>query len=170
MKLMDGKGRLFGKINIADFFIIVLIIVIIPAFLHIYSILGKTPTMVSPKWVKVEAVTFTIPEIAELFKKGDISYGPYKEADGRLINVSIGNREYGEKLKSVIVEKTQDSRFEYRVPVFLDLELACTQSGEGERYYYKREPLFFGLDAGFVFDTKKYRINCYAIKLEDIKK
>ena len=56
MKLMDGKGRLFGKINIADFFIIVLIIVIIPAFLHIYSILGKTPTMVSPKWVKVEAV------------------------------------------------------------------------------------------------------------------
>jgi len=32
MKIIDGKGRLFGKINIIDFLVIVAILVLIPGF------------------------------------------------------------------------------------------------------------------------------------------
>ena len=167
MKLIDENGKLFGKINIVDFFIIFLVIVITPAFFHVHSVLGKMPATISPKLVRVKVVTFTIPEIAELFKEGDVSYGEGEDPDGKLIKVLKGNNAKGEKLKSVILEKTDDSRYEHRVPVFLELELACTQSSEGEMYYYRRVPLFMGLDGGFIFDTDKYRINCYTIEIKD---
>ena len=100
MKIIDEKGRLFGKINIVDFVIIVLICVIIPAFFHIYKILGKTPTRIPYSWIKVEAVTFTMPEIAELIEPGDISLDGFGNPDGKLLAILKKDEKYGERVKS----------------------------------------------------------------------
>lgn len=167
MKIIDEKGRLFGKINIVDFLIIILICVIIPVFFHIYKILGKTPTRIPYSWIKVEAVTFTIPEIAELIEPGDMSIDRFGNPDGRMLKILKKDSKYGEKIKSATIEKTSEAEYEARIPIFLELELSCTKSAESEPWYFRRKPLLISLDNKFEFTTDKYRLICYALKIKD---
>ena len=162
MKLIDEKGRLFGKINIVDFSIILLFLIIIPTFFYIYEVLGERPTRVPHTWIKVEVVTFTIPEIAELFRPGDVLYDEFGNVDGKLLKILKKDQAYANRLKDVI-----DNRYRHRIPVFLELELSCTQSMKNEAWYYKRTPLELGLEGSFVFGTGKYSIRCFTIKIRD---
>lgn len=167
MKMIDEKGRLFGKINIVDFLIIIFLIVIIPVFFHAYKILGKQPSIVPHQWIRVEAVTFTIPEFAELFKEGDASYGQDGNLDGKISKILKKPVDYSDRLKKVIEHKTGVSIYKYRIPVFLEFELLCTKSAKGEPWYYRRRPIFASLDEDITFDCSKYRLTCYIIKIKD---
>ena len=162
MKIIDEKGRLFGRINIVDFSIILLLLIVIPTFFYIYEVLGKRPTRVPYTWVKVEAVTFTIPEIAELFKPGDVSRDEFGDPDGKLLKILKKDYAYSKMVKDATVNKHG-----YRIPVFLELELWCTRSIKGKRWYYRRFPLGLSLEKGFDFGTGKYDIECFAIKIKD---
>lgn len=171
MKIIDEKGRLFGKINILDFLIIVLILVIIPGFFSIYKILGKTPVRIPHEWITVEAVTFTISEIAELIEAGDMSVDGFGNPDGKLVKVLKKGKEYGEKIKSAMIG-TSRAKYETRIPVFLRVELLCTKSAKNEPWYYRRNHLLVSLEREeeFAFNTKKYRLVCHALKIKEIKK
>lgn len=171
MGWIDGKGRLFGKINVVDFLIIMLLFVIVPFFFHIYSILGKMPTRVPYKWIKVEAVTFTMPEFAELFKEGDISCDENGRPDGKLVRLLKKESRYSNVLREVYVVKYGEIfSKEYMIPVFLEFELSCAQSAKNEPWYYRRQPLFASIDDKFVFVTDKYRIVCSTLKIEGEKR
>lgn len=165
-KIIDENGRLFGKINIVDFLIIILILIVMPTFLHIHEILSKRPTRVPHTWIKVEAVTFTLPEIAKLFKPGDVSHDEYGNVDGRLLRILKRDQSYSNRLKRATINQSHETRYEHRIPVFLELELSCTLSAEGESWYYRRNSLYITLDYNFEFITDKYIIKCYALKIE----
>ena len=164
-RLIDEKGRLFGRINIVDFSIILLLIIIIPGFSYIYKILGKRPTWVPSQWVEVEAVIFTIPEIAELIKPGHVYYA-YGNPQAKILKVLKRDNKYGEKLKSVI-RKGDLPEYEQRIPVFLEMELLCTRSAKNEPYYFARRPVIVSLEETHVFDNGSYQIRFYILKIED---
>ena len=165
MKLIDEKGRLFGKINIVDAFIIILIMMIIPGFFYMYKILGKRPTWVPSKWVKVEAVTFTLPEIAKLIKAGQAYYA-YGNPQAKILKVLKRDDKYSAKLKSEITKKAMPE-YEQRIAVFLELELLCTHSAKNEPYYFARYPVIISLEKSHIFDTGTYQIRFYVLKIKD---
>ena len=167
MKIVDNKGRLFGRINVIDFFIIVSLVVVLPGFFYIYKVMGQRPVMVPYEKVKVTVVTFTIPEISALFKEGDMSYDEFGNPDGKILKVSREVGSEGEELKSVIMKKGNMPNYDQRIPVTLEMELSCTHSAKGEAYYYKREPLVIGLDSTVSFLSPKYNVTCYVIKIEN---
>lgn len=162
MKLIDEKGRLFGKINIVDFSIILVFLICIPAFFYIYKVLGKRPAMVPFRWVQIEAVTFTIPEFAELFKPGDVSLDELGNPDGKLLKIFKKDHAYSGRVKDAAPDK-----HEHTIPVFLELELLCSKNIKNNRLYHKRAQLTVNLEEGFNFITDKYGIKCFAIKIKD---
>jgi len=52
MKIIDDKGRLFGKINLIDFLIILFLLCLTPAFYFAYKILYKKPASTKPASTK----------------------------------------------------------------------------------------------------------------------
>ena len=154
MKILDGEGRLFGKMNIVDLGIILLLLIVIPAFFHTYTILGKRPTVVPHEWIGVEAVTFTTPEIAALLEEGDTSFNEVGEPDGKLLRIIGEAPAYSNKGKNT-------------VPIKLEFELLSEYSAEREHWYYRRSRLLVDRDNTFVFTCRKYRITCYAVKIKD---
>lgn len=158
MNLIDKKGRLFGRVNIVDFLIIVVFLAMIPMSLHVYKILRTKPVQISGTRIKVEAVTFAIPEFAELFKKGDTALDEHGYVDGRLLRILKKDRGYTERINVDNKSKT---------PVFFELELLCTKSSKNESWYYRRKPLRISLDDVFWFETKKYLIACNVLKISE---
>jgi hypothetical protein len=165
MKILDERGRLFGKINIVDFLIVVFLVIIIPVFFHVYKILGKRPTWVPSKWVRVEAVSFTLPEIAELLAPGQTSYA-YGEPQAKIVNVLKKDEKYSENLKSAMRKKSLP-QYEYRIPVFLELDLLCTHSAENEPYYFQRNPLLVSMERTHSFKADRRHIRFYVLKFKD---
>lgn len=166
MKILDEKGNLFGKINIVDFSITFLFLIIIPAFFYMYEVLDKRPTMVPHKWIKAEAVTFTIPEMAELMKPGDISYDEQGNPDGKVLKILKKDKSYSDQIKNAMID-INNTTYGYKVPVFLELELSCTKSAINEPWYYRRFPLTPSLDRGFAFGTNRYDTYCVMIKIKE---
>lgn len=166
MNFIDKKGRIFGKINIVDFFIVAFIIVIIPLFFLMYEILGKTPVKVPHHWVRIRVVTFALPEMIELFKPGDVTLDENGVPDGRLIRIIEKDYEYGNRLKSAMIKKG-DMENDYRVPVVLEIEISCTRNSRNEKWYYRRLPITIGLNCSIVFSTVKYETGCYIVGIED---
>ena len=169
MVLIDNKGRLFGKINIVDFLIIALFVIIIPVFFHTYRVMQKTPIRVPWRWVKVEIVTFTIPEIAEMIKSGDLTYDEYGNQDGEVVKVFSKPAMYNNTLKNAIIQKTKTKTIAIKdlIPVYLEVELKCTYDTESKKYYFRRAPLFVSLQHAFTFTAGGYSTTCYVIKIKD---
>lgn len=160
MKMIDEKGRLFGRINVIDFLILTILIVLIPVFLHLSKVMEKSPQLVKPQWIKVEAVAFIIPEMKKLLKPGDLSYDEFGNVDGRLIKVleNKGNLKRFKELGSGVPEQTTG--------ILLELDLLCTQSSKNERWYYRREALVVGIYHSFKFISNKYTMPCFALKID----
>lgn len=167
MKILDERGRLFGRINIVDLLIVVLILIIIPAFLQVYNILSKRPTRVPVKWIKIEAVAFILPSYLELIKEGDISYDENRNAQGRVVKIVKKDIGYSERLKSYMLDIQNDAIYPYKIPIFLELELACTKSGKAEPWYYRKFLLVVSMSSTFDFITDMYAITCYTLKTEE---
>ncbi len=75
MKLIDEKGKLFGKINIIDFMVILFLFCMLPAFYFGYKILNRgaaVPVEVEKTSIDVYAAFKNLtPEAAELISIGD---------------------------------------------------------------------------------------------------
>jgi hypothetical protein len=167
MKLLDEKGRLFGKINIIDFLIVVFLLAVIPGFFSVYKILGKRPDRVPFKWVRVEAVAFVLPEFFELMKEGDTSHDLGDNPDGRLLNILEKDEGHYKKVIERLKGGREGEGVQYRVPAFLEFELLCSQEGKNKPLYYSNDHIWISLDRedGFDFRTNKYKLTCYALKI-----
>jgi len=78
MKIIDEKGRIFGKLNIIDFIFVVLLLSVIPVFYY-----GNRLTEIKkPAEKTYEKVTAEIkflkiiPELASVIREGDIDKAP----------------------------------------------------------------------------------------------
>lgn len=171
MGVVDKKGNLFGKINVVDFTIIFLLVVIIPMFLYAYHILGRTPIRGKQEWVRVEAVVLTLPQIADLLKTGDVSIDEHGNPDGKLIKVIERGSRIAQAVKDMIVLKTTNQSALSKIPVLLEpllveFELLCSRGSKSEPWYYRRDPLFINLgDRSLIFITDKYLVSFYVTKI-----
>lgn len=84
MKFIDDKGRIFGKINIIDFLVILFLIGLVPVFYLGNKALSKKEIVKVYKEVSVQ-VKFSniIPEVADAFHEGDV----IKDNDGKATGV-----------------------------------------------------------------------------------
>lgn len=160
MKLIDGRGRIFGIINIIDLSIIFTILVIAPFFIYSYRIMSKLPERVPHKWIRAHAIAFVLPEIASNIKPGDVSRDGIRNVDGRVLKAFVKDGEMEKDIKQIILMKD----WRQRIPVHLELELACTKSAPGESWYYRRSPLVVDMERQFDFNTDKYTLNCYLVE------
>jgi hypothetical protein len=84
--LIDDKGRLFGKINLVDFLVALLLVCIIPVY-YIGNMTARSKKpQVEVKIIKVEVqVKFSrvIPELAKRLAEGDVD----RDEKGRIIGV-----------------------------------------------------------------------------------
>lgn len=95
MKIIDEKGRLFGKINVIYFLVILFLISLTPMFYYGYKIFNAPPPPPPlQEWATVK-VKFNglIPEIVSLINKGDYE-GIIKENDAKDIKQDIDEGNY----------------------------------------------------------------------------
>ena len=63
MRLIDDKGRLFGKLNIIDFLVLVFILCLMPMFYYGWKIMNR------PTEIKPPTITFDKAEYEEYTRK-----------------------------------------------------------------------------------------------------
>lgn len=88
--LIDEKGRLFGKVNIIDFLIVLFILIVVPMYIIGGKILSAKKTEVTVRAVTASVeVKFTriMPELAKALKEGDLEYDEGGQPVGRLVKI-----------------------------------------------------------------------------------
>ena len=165
MKIIDEKGRLFGKINVIDFLVIIFLLSLTPMFYFGYKIFNKNPSVSPTPPVIVEAVPKKIvdTELAFVFTKLDsktlemISTGD-KEVDGNgeiigviislgkprplVYEIDLGN---GQKLR-------QEDLLIKEIPAMLKLKVDLRDNV----IYYKDKPI--KANSSIDFKCDKYAV------------
>lgn len=164
MKIIDEKGRLFAKINIIDFLIIVILLSLAPALYFGYKIMTKTAVISDKEYIEIETSFRLIklqPDILKLISIGDKELNE----DGRITGeiVSLGQSEpykyefdIGRNQKII---KKDPILIEIAARLKLTIEIK-----EGKPYYKDNEIRFGSI---VEFNTSKYSISAIPIG-EDI--
>ncbi len=171
MKLIDEKGRLFGKINIIDFFVILLLLCLVPMFYFGYKLYTKrkvAPPVIAPEvWADVEIycrLSKINPEIIKVISVGD------KEVDGDNNTVGeilwLGKSEpyknrYDLGAGQLLI--TEDSALR-EIPARLKLHV----ENRATNLYYREIILIY--NTPFKFRTDKYDIEVIPVKEVKVEK
>lgn len=90
MKIIDEKGRVFGKINVIDFLVVLFLVFLTPMFYFGYKILStkKADIKKEEKIIQVE-VRFpnVLLEVANVIKEGDVARDSAGDVKGTLIKI-----------------------------------------------------------------------------------
>ncbi len=157
MKLIDEKGKIFGKINLIDFLVILFLIGLTPIFYLGNEVLSRKKIVKDFKKVSVQVkCAGVMPELASVFHEGDV----VKDNDGNAIGV----------LKKIISDVPSEiitiNQFNLRnndyflVPnpsgkdVVCLFEINCTE--ERGVLYFNNYPVKIG--SGIVLNTDIYNI------------
>ncbi len=138
MKIIDEKGRIFGKINVIDFLVILFLLLLIPMFCFLKKLLiVRNPA--SDKRVVMIQVKFSnvIPEIDRVLKVGDIDRGMGRAG----------------KLKAILNNRPADVNSSDRAIVAL-FDIPCEENQE--MLFYNDAPVKIG--ASFAFTTDFYNM------------
>jgi len=161
MGFIDKKGRLFGKVNIIDFFIVLLGIALIPVLFYLYHGVSKKPIVAAHKWIKVEALVFTMPEfVEENIKPGGVFYDEFGKIDLKLTDVTI-------KAPTAYKHAKLLPQHSYKVPVFLKLQLLCRKKFKDSNWYYQRRLLVISFDKGLSLDIDNYNVSVFILKIDE---
>ncbi|MDD5270716.1 MAG: DUF4330 domain-containing protein [Candidatus Omnitrophica bacterium] len=162
MKMIDEKGRIFGKVNIIDFIFVVLLLSMIPVFYY-GNRLTEVKKPAEKKYEKVIAEIMFLkimPELASVLKEGDINKGAGGKAAGVLKRIisSENNRfaALGNNDQVVIMEDptTRDIRASF--------ELNCTNNNGALDF----EGYSVRIGSNIVFKTDFYSMQGIVVKIE----
>jgi len=160
MRLIDEKGKLFGKVNVIDFLVIIFFVTVLPLFFFGYRLFTK-PELKSTvnsqhPLVETEINCFfsrVNPEIIKQISIGDKDIGPGSELIAEVIKLG----------------KPRPHRYEFDLgdgesivmedKIFKDLPAKLKISGyaRADALYYKDIPL--KIDSSFEFQAKDYSAN-----------
>lgn len=166
MKIIDEKGRLFGKINIIDLLVVMFLLSLLPMFYFGYR-LAKIESRASK--IKKEFIQMEVPcvlrkiqpQTIALIKAGDTQVGESGKQIGEII--SVGEAEpYEHKIlffsgdnKNYLI--TNDPELK-QIPVKMSLVLEVKDDG---RVFYNGQMVAY--DTPFNFDSGKYQVEVVAI-------
>jgi hypothetical protein len=163
MKIIDEKGRLFGRMNVIDFLAVLFLFCLLPAFYFGYKILTKDTAAVTVKKVFIEIETDCRfiklrPEELRLISVGDKALDDNGRVTGEIID--IGKSEpYKYKIdigkgKKIIKE---DARLK-QIEVKLKLKVLV----KDDMVYYRGKLIKVGLP--FRFITDKYSLSSMPVE------
>ena len=156
MKIIDEKGRLFGKINVIDFMVISFLFFLVPAFYIGYKIILEQPKLkVSGReFIEIEINCRLIklkPELLKMISVGEKELDENGEVIGEII--SLGQSEpyaykfdIGEKI--IIKEDALLKQVEAKLKLKAEVK-------QGRPYYKEREII---IGSSLEFKTDKYEI------------
>lgn len=159
MKIIDEKGRVFGKINIIDFMVILFLVFLTPMFYFGYKILNAKKNVVvveHKRMIQVE-VKFSniLLEVANVVKEGDVARDPAGDVTGTLIKIVTN-----ESPKSYLLD-SKDNQFVI-IPnpysqsrdMLAVLDLECAE--QGRALYFSTYAIKIG--SSILFSTDLYDI------------
>lgn len=171
MKIIDEKGRLFGKINVIDFSVILFLICLMPFFYFGYKIFIKrpepaklselVPKKIIEREIKVDFIKLA-PEDLKVISLGDKERDKNGQAIGEIINLGepkaqIYEIDIGGNKKLV----TKDSILQY-MSATLKIKAELRQN----MLYYKDKQIL--LDSSIDFKTDKYQVEAVCASLGEV--
>ncbi|MBN3038403.1 MAG: DUF4330 family protein [Candidatus Omnitrophica bacterium] len=165
MKIIDERGRIFGKINIIDLFVILfLLLVISPVAYYSYNALSKKP---EPKKV--------MPEAAKVFQEIEVDGKFIGITAGDLELISVGSQQLDKRgdvaAEVLALGKVSDYKtYEYKFELGggqriikeaiglkqLDARLKLKAEVEGHKLHYNGQRIKVGLPLRFKTNGKVY--------------
>lgn len=155
MKIIDGKGSLFGKINIIDFIMILLLLFSIPMFYlgwniftgkHSSSVYMLAEQVMRCKFIKVN------PETLKLIAVGDKEV----DIDGNVLGEITWVGVSGPYRHQVNFGKDEEQSIDDSVLKEIPVKIRIKTSISGSNLYYKKSQI--AVDSAFEFKTAKYSI------------
>lgn len=165
MRFIDEKGKVFGKVNLIDFLVILFLIGLVPVFYFGDKVLSRKEVVKDFKKVPVQIKCASImPELADVFREGDV----IEDSDGNAMGF----------LKKIISNKVSEiftiNQFNVRndeyflVPnpsgkdVVCLVELICTE--DKGSLYFNRYPVKVGCN--IILGTDNYNIQGVIINVD----
>ena len=157
MKIIDKKGRLFGKINVIDFMVILVFLFLVPAFYFGYKLLYERPRLDVPEreFIDIETNFRLIklkPELLEIISVGDRELDKKGQVIGEIIS-----------LNQIVPYKYEfdlggDQKIIKEDPILkqIDAKLKLKAEFKEGRAYYKKNEIKIGSPLKFI--TSKYSL------------
>ncbi len=152
MNIMDEKGRLFGRINVIDFVVILLLFSLIPILYVGYKLNTREDHAVMRSVsIKVRSVE-TMPELINVIKPGDVDMDPSGKPVGKIARIF-------EAVPSEVVVLRGDNQLTMKTSnikkdVLIMIEAVCEV--KGGLLYYKEQPVKIG--ENIIFSTNLYTL------------
>lgn len=170
MRIIDDKGKLFGRINIIDFMVILFLVCSAVMFYSAYKVINKKPPLLIPEnhirddlgqkqkknYVTLDSLNFTFtklnPEISKGISIGDKEQDENGEVIGEII--SLSNPE-------TFIHKINTGQAEEKIvndPNLQEIKAVLTLKVEprGSEVYYKDRRVW--KNSPIIFKTDKYEI------------
>lgn len=152
MPIIDEKGRIFGFINIIDFFVILFLITTITGFLHLaytgnlYKDFDPQKKEHIKKVINLNIQKQTFSDISEFKKQLNL-----EESNNvsRSQNINITSFELSTQ---TCVETTPEDRYDLQITATIDAYLDRTSS----TYYYENQQLIIGVPFYLEMGGKNY--------------
>lgn len=165
MRIIDEKGKIFGKINVIDFLVILFLLVLMPVFYFGYKILTKRPTVEAPEreFIEIEINCRLIklkPELLTMISVGEKELDENGQVAGEIISLGQSKPyryefDIGEQkiIKKHPALKQIESKLKLRA-----------EAKEGKLYYKDRE-----IKVGSLLEFKTDNFTLTAIPYEEGK-
>lgn len=163
MKIIDEQGRLFGKINLIDFLVIVFFLSLTPMFYFGYKIFNpKPPHKVNKEFIEIKIATKFVklkPEIVGMITVGDKE----KDADGNTIGEIMSISGFNQYEREI--EVGPDRRLINKDPGLrqTDVTLRINAEIRDKNIYYKDKQI--GENGMFIFSPGKYSVEMEGVTI-----
>jgi len=168
MVLIDAKGRIFGKINVIDFMLILFLFFLMPTFYFGYRVFTKKAVPQINEMVEIEIDCNLIKindEALELIKEGDKSL-EVSDQSGEI--TWLGKSRPYEYIFQL--DKTGHKNPVITSVPFLKMlpaKIKLKAEVRGDSLYYNGEQIFYGLP--FLFQTVNYSVKAVPVEKKEKK-
>lgn len=169
-KIIDEKGKVFGKINIVDLFLIFVIILVI-AVLSL-KLTGEpkagdtTSVMKNEKEIYVTLYSNSVvPEALDILKQGDKLVANNKFTNGEIVSVKATP-------SALITTDADGNPHKKEHPMWKDIEVVIKDKVNVNSPILKAGEQEVRVNYGFILKTQQFEANCKVrgIELKDIEK
>lgn len=161
-KIIDQKGMVFGRINVIDLSVILLLLSFVAVMIIGYLVITQPEAVADRKWISIQIKFAEIePELVDVIQAGDYEKDLFtKKTIGKLTGISSVKASKawvmvdGQKLSTIDDSVKKD--------VIVDAEILCTK--KGGIWYYKSSPI--KANNTIMFETELYNFSGLIIKMK----
>ncbi len=164
-RIIDEKGRIFGKINIIDFIVLLFLVLFLPFFYFSFKAATNSPSEADRKFVDIEVecqLSGLAPEIAKIILAQDKEVGD----DGSVIGEIIELGKIEPSIQEVVTFSGRGIIYEDPKREQIMSKLKLRAEVKDNKLYYKDRPIDSNLP--LEFKTDKYTISAIPKTAKDI--